>query len=375
MRVIQVISNLNVGGTETQLVSLAEHIDRQRYEMLVCCIGSGVLVANLKRIGVEVFVLNKKPGELGILPSYRMYKLFQKYRPQIVHCQGFAAGRRGHMLAKLAGVPVVIKSYHGLNLWKKGTLLWMDRLLSRSTDKYVVVSNARRVLLTERERIPDHKTMVIHNGIDYERFDLNLSHSDRQKKRAKMGLNPSKFCVGTVGSLTEVKNQKLFLETAKLVRVRYANVQFVIVGDGPQKGYLETYCKELGIGNDVHFLGLRQDIPEILQILDVFIMSSLREDLSMAILEAMTARLPVIATRVGGNSELVIQGQTGFLVGSGDSRAMASRIIELLNDKNRKIKMGDSGRQHIVEHFSSEANARKFESLYDLCLRTKGFGL
>lgn len=371
IRVLSVISNLEVGGTEMQLRSLAQHLDRRIFELEICCIGSGRLTDCFADVGIRVTILGKRAHAIGVRATWRLYQLLRAFRPDIVHCQDYGAGVRAHLPTKLIGCPVLIKSYHGLNSWKRGILLQIDRFLSASTDKFVVVSQARRRILLERELVPLSRSTVIYNGVDCKRFALAFDPAARRKKKVELGLDPNKCCVGTVGSLKPVKNHEMLVRAAAILKDSNPNIDFAIVGAGPLLSSLVNQRDELGLHNDIHFLGMRDDIPEVLQAFDIFVMCSRSEDLSVAILEAMSAGLPVVATDVGGNGELVSEGLTGFLVERNSTRKFAKRVMRLARDQELRARMGVAAAERARDRFTSEVNARKTAELYRRLLLLK----
>jgi len=361
IRVLQLVPSLNMGGMENQLLSFVRTFDRNRFEIIICCIGNGLLIESFRKENVKVIVLNKKPYAIGLYTLPKLVKVMKNKKIDIIHCRSFQAGLRGLLAAKIAGVPIIIKSYHGLNLWKKSHLLLLDRFMSLFTDKFIVVSNARRELMLKREKIRPEKVITIYNGVNGKRFDIKINIA-RQKR--EFGISETSKVVGIVASLTKVKDHKTFLNAAALIYRKLPNVYFLIVGDGELRNELELYCKQLSINSHVIFTGSRKDIPKMLSIMDIFVLSSLREDLCNALLEAMSARRPVVATNVGGNPEVVLEGETGFLVEPRNPEKMAEKILKLLNNCILSKSMGNKGRKRVEYVFSAKKNAEEIEAVY-----------
>ncbi|MEZ6120098.1 MAG: glycosyltransferase [Pirellulaceae bacterium] len=213
--------------------------------------------------------------------------------------------------------------------------------------------------------------MVIPNGVELSKLALNFDEHEQRQMKISLGLDPNKLCVGTVGSLKSVKNHQMLLEAARILQSGREDLQFAIAGDGPLRNSLEETAASLRFPGDFHFLGLRNDVARVLQAFDIFSMHSSSEDFSVAILEAMCARLPVIATDVGGNAEIVDDCRTGLLIPSGDSHSLALCIARLGGDATLRQRMGQGGFMRIEQHFTSAAATKRIEMLYIDCVRRK----
>jgi glycosyltransferase involved in cell wall biosynthesis len=184
-----------------------------------------------------------------------------------------------------------------------------------------------------------------------------------------MGWELDPVYIGTVGNLRPVKNQTLLLQAAQQVCARYSNVRVVIIGDGPLREQLIRTAEELGIHKQVRLLGARSEIPELLNALDIFVLPSLSEGLPMSVLEAMACGLPVVATRVGGITEVVVHGHTGLLVPSQAVQQLAAALETLVQQPAMRVTLGRQGRQRVVEHFSRQRMVRDYQLLYESLMR------
>lgn len=375
IHIIHVMHSLSLGGMESIVVNLINGLDRKKFVSSLCCLeGLGPLLKEINQREVKVFNLGKGESHDWTL-FLRLAKLFKKEGAQIVHTLGWAALFDGIIGARIARVPVVVHSEHGKSyedlLDVPRRRIWTQRMiLPYLTDKVCVVCEDLKKSLKESLHLLDKKMITIYNGIEISNVALSV---DLVQKKKDIGYKNNEMIVGTVGRLDPVKNYKVLLRSAAIITQDMPNVKFLFVGDGPAAEGLKSLTQELGLNSRVIFLGQREDVPELLKIMDVFALPSLSEGLSKAILEAMAAGLPVVATNVGGNPELVIENQTGFLVPSGDPQGLANAIIYLLKNHEQAKRMGMSGQEMVRQHFSLEKMIKSYENLYLSLLTDKGW--
>jgi glycosyltransferase involved in cell wall biosynthesis len=228
------------------------------------------------------------------------------------------------------------------------------------TDAFIAVAQPHAEFLVAKEGCPRNRTWVIPNGIDADRFSPRLPDP---KLRQELGLPPDASVIAIVAALRPEKNHELFLRMAAMIHRRFADTHFLIVGDGPRRKMLEDLTAQLGLQQVVHFLGTRDDIPEILACTDIVVLSSHMEANPLSLLEAMACGKPVVATRVGSVPTNVLDGLTGFLVPPGDVSAMADRCGLLLSSPQLRQEMGRAGRQHILTRASLEVTIKGYEEL------------
>lgn len=370
IKIAYVIPTLDLGGAERQLVALARGLDRSRFLPVIFCLtATGPLVADLEEAGVETrcFALRglkvwRNPVRVAqcLLAFFNDLK---KEKPEIVHGLLFHAYVLGTYAAKLTGVPIVIASRRSLGHFKGGKphYLLAERLANRMTDLIVANSEAVKEDVVRQERVEPAKVRVIYNGIDPYLYDIPADPA----LRASLGVPEEARIVGVVANLIHYKGHRFFLQACQEVKRKYPAVCFLLIGDGPLRGALEGLARKLGLDKDVLFLGSRQDIPQLLALMDVAVLPSLEEGFPNAILEAMAARKPVVATRVGGVPEVVIHGETGLLVPPKDPPALAEAIIELLGDPKRAEEMGKAGRDRVKKEFGLDRMIREMEGLYE----------
>jgi len=360
--VMYVIWALEIGGAEKMVVSLASHLNREIYNPIVCCLNyKGRLAYKLEEEGISVIELGKRPRfDLSIIPKF--IKVMRNNNSDIVHTHLWTSDFWGRLAAKLAGVPTIISTVHNVDSWKPKMFLVVDRILSYFTDKIIAVSDTVKYFYINNAKISAGKIKTIYNGIEVEKFSIEV---DKNNKRQELGLDPHNKIIAVIGRLVEQKGHIYFLEYCRKLLDKYSDIQGLIVGDGPLRRKLEERSKILGISNRVIFAGIRNDIAEILKVIDILVVPSLYEGLPTIILEAMAAGIPVVATDVGGNSELLINGETGFIVPSKDSSALADSIEKLLKSDALAKRMGSMGRRRAIVYFSLDKMVRETEELYE----------
>jgi len=364
IRVLHLIHRFYVGGAERQFIErLRGH--PQGFEPVVGCLEiSGGNLADFRALGLgepHLFPLRRsllRPNTA--VQVLRIAALVRRLGVRIVHGTDFVTNFLGLLAARLAGARMVVSRVDlGHERPGFGPLhRRVEKLVAARAD--VVCANAAavaRLCIAEEGCAPD-RVAVVRNGIDLRRFDQLAA-------RAPDGPVPDGGpVVAVVANLWPVKDHRTLVEAAALVRRRIPDVRFALVGDGPERGYLERRIGELGLGDAVRLLGTRYDVPAILARAAAFCLPSRAEGLSNAIMEAMAAGLPVVATDAGGNAELVQHGGTGFVVPVGDAGGMAGRLVELLSDRGLARGMGHRGRAAAERELSLDRKQAAYGDLY-----------
>ena len=223
------------------------------------------------------------------------------------------------------------------------------------------VSYAHRSVMSKAIGFPEERIWVIRNGVSVKKFQPS---PNRMKIRERMGYDDDEVLIAAVGRLVPVKNHKMLIQGFSHVARKLPNVRLLVVGDGPLRGELQRLCSDVEVQSKVEFLGVRMDVPEILQGTDIFALTSISEGMSNTVLEAMSTALPVVATNVGGNSELVEGGVTGILVESKNASALAKALEGLVRDPERRKEMGRRGREKVKEKFNLETMVSEYEGIY-----------
>jgi glycosyltransferase involved in cell wall biosynthesis len=359
LRVMFVLTSMPVGGAETLLVELARRLDRGRFLPEVCC---------LKEFGpLGLQLAAEIPGYMGLIRHKydvtvlrRLVRLMRRRRIDAVVTVGTGGDKMfwGRLAAWWAGVPVVCSALHSTGLPDHVEL--SNRLLAPLTDAFIAVAEPHGCYLAEHEGCPAAKVRVIPNGVDVEKFHPRWPNASL---REQFGLAPGTPVAGIVAALRPEKNHELFLRAAALVHQQLPAARFLVVGDGPRRAALETLAEELGLTGVVHFAGSRGDVPEVLSLVDVLVLTSHMEANPVSILEAMAAEKPVISTRVGSVAETVLDGKTGYLVAPGAAGEIAARLLELLRDPQRAAALGRAGREHVVRHWSIDRMVEGYQDL------------
>ncbi len=367
LRVMFVITSMPVGGAETLLVDLARRMDRSRFAPELCC---------LKHFGPLGEVLAEEiPAFTGLLAHKYDFKVLRRLRRLMVQRKidavvtvGTGGDKMfwGRLAAWMAGVPVICSSLHSTGLPDRVEL--PNRLLSPITDAFVGVANPHGRYLVDQEGCPAHKVRVIPNGVDVEKFHPRWPD---EQLRQEFNLPDDAPVVGIVAALRPEKNHELFLRSAALVVKEMPQAKFLIVGDGPERERLERLAAEQSLDQSVRFLGTRDDVPELLALMDVLLLTSRMEANPVSILEAMAAEKPVVATRVGSVGETVLDGLTGYLVTPDEPGEIAAHTLALLRDPKRAAAMGRAGREHVIAQWSIERMVEGYENMIADIYRAK----
>jgi glycosyltransferase involved in cell wall biosynthesis len=359
IRVAQVIWSLGLGGAEQVVIRLAAGLDRRRFEPFICCLDRpGPFAARAEAAGVEVVALDKR-GPLDVRAAWRLARLLHSRRVDVVHTHLWGASLWGRLAAVGARVPVIVTTEHNVDSWKKSYHLALDRALAPATTHLVAVSQQVREFY-EARGVGRGRWQVVYNGVD-------TSAAPRPERGAaflELGLGKDDPVVGLVGRLVPAKAPEVFVRALALAVARVPGLRGLVVGDGPLRSELEAEARRLGLGASVVFAGVRHDVPELLPGLDALAFSSLREGLSMAMLEAMAAGVPVVATDVGGTPELIVHGVTGLLVPPGRPESLADALVGLLEDEDGRDAIREAARRCVEERFSLGQMTAAHEALY-----------
>ncbi len=361
IKVCYIIGQLGKGGAERQLYELVKGINREMFEPVVISLSQGGHWGReIQKLNIQVIELQRRKNR-EFTRLFKLIKILKVIKPDIVHTYMFSANSYGRVAAFIVRVPFIIASERTpgeIGKDKNKYRIYIDKLLASFTHGIICNSHKASDSLVKRYSFNAKKVFTVHNGFNVANFLKNNSFNSQKKLAKKV--------VGTVGRLYPQKNHRLFLDMAKIVleRSEDESIKFVIVGKGELRDELERYSQSLGIENNVMFMGERNDIPDLLQNMDIFVMTSLYEGMSNAIMEAMAAGLPVVATDAGGNSELVIDGETGFLCPSNDAKVLAGRVARLINDGKEAKRMGENGRKRILNEFGIEKMIKETENIY-----------
>ena len=361
-----IIWALEAGGGEKQLVHLVKNIPREKYSVIVVCLTrKGVWSEEVEENEIRVISFNKRVGfDPLILP--RLYAFLVREKPDLVNTYLWTADLWGRLAAILAGVRCIVVTEENVDVWKKWYHKIIDYFLFKWTDLVICVSHEVYKFYNEVCRVPSNKLKVIPNAVDLAPFD-----SIRKNKgiRKELGLSPSDFVFVCVARFHPQKAHDVLIEAVyKLSRESNCNFKLLLIGKGELRSKIEKQVREFNLADRIFFLGWRDDLPEILVECDAFVLSSDYEGLPLTILEAMAAQLPIISTDVGGNAQVVINGENGFLVPPRDPSALAKMMKKI--QKNRKLakRMGAKGRAMVENEYTIQKVTQRTLKEFEKCL-------
>jgi sugar transferase (PEP-CTERM/EpsH1 system associated) len=349
LHVVHITFGLTMGGQEKLLVELARHADRSRFALTFVSLGDrGALAGDLEAWGGTVVALGQPSGlKPGLI--FRLARLFRRWRPGVVHTHDSRSLIYAVPASRLAGVPWIVHTRHGRDIHATPRQVAVVRHLARLVDRFVCVSGDVEALSIV-EGIASGRLRTILNGIDVERFAFS-------------GSSPGGPVIA-VARLSPEKDLANLVRAAAIAGGRDPDLRVEVAGDGPCLPELRHLVAELGLEERVSFLGEVRNVPVLLARAGLFVLPSRSEGISLTLLEAMARGLPVVATLVGGTPEVVVDGQTGLLVPSGDPAALADAILRLRFDPEAGRRMGEAGRQRVERVFDVRRMVADYEALY-----------
>ena len=358
-RLLHLITRLPIGGAERLLVDVVRRLDPARFDSVVCCIqAKGELAAELESAGIAVHCLNRMQSKRFDWGAVRDLKgLIRSERIALVHSHLYHANLYGRIAAWLAGVPAVA-TVHNVYTRSKLHRRLLNRLLSRKSVRVIAVSGEVRDDLVGRDGIDPRRVVTIHNGIDLGRVESALT---REQARARLGIPAGATVIGCIGRLEEQKGHRFLLEACAPL----PGIKLLIAGDGRLRQDLESRAVALGIASRTTFLGARSDIADILRALDICVMPSLWEGLSIAMLEAMASGLPLVISDVSGVAQAFGEKDCGIRVPPRDVAALTQAIQDLAQSPERRKKLGEAGRRRVCAEFDIEVMIRRLTTVYE----------
>lgn len=369
-KVLQIITSSEMGGAQHHLYLLVQGLHKMNYDVTVICGPGGPLIDDLQEIGIRVIPVSSLVRPIrplkDLMAIHAIFKILRHGKYDIVHVHSTKAGVVGRIAAWLAKVKAIVFTAHGfvfsdttLSSLKRNVYIVAERLMAGISDRIIAVSYYDRDIALKSKIFTDEKIKVIQNGINPDRL---LTVPLRRSLRKKV-------YVGTVTRLVSEKGLDSLIEAVVLVSKQRPDTEFVIIGDGYLRDNLEQKVQDLNLDGYIKFYGYRKDIISVLASLDIFIMSSVKEGLPLALLEAMAAGLPIIATSVGGIPE-VLGAERGIIVPPAEPVRLAEAIIRLIDDTALRLEYAKKARQYVVENHNCLNAVNKVDELYKELLFT-----
>lgn len=368
MQVLLFCSSLNIGGTERNVVKIAKQIDKMKFDIEIFCLfGGGPLENELKASGIRYSF-----GNFGRIFDFRVYwrtfKALKKNNFSILHCFGYPTTYFGVLLGRLVGIPKIIVAIQALDTWKGKVHILLDRLIRPFVTLYIADSEgARNFAMVQQGIIPDN-IITIYDGVDISSLKPS---KDIHQLRKELGILNNSPIIGVVARLQdEHKGQSYFIKAIPLILKEFPDTNFLIVGDGADRVYLESLAEEIGVRNKVVFAGFRTDLANIFSIIDILVIPSVQwESITKTMLETMSMGRPIIATDVGDVREILRDGETGILIPPRDASEIARSVINLLKNPDYAERIGCAGKMTIKNlGLVLEDSTRKVEDIYlSLC--------
>ncbi|MFH1904063.1 MAG: glycosyltransferase [bacterium] len=371
INILQIISSKDAtGGSQEHTRILCAGLDKNKYRVIVVT-RPGSIVPYYKEQGFEVIPVELRHNPGSIL---KLLDIIKRYKIHIIHTHNMLADRRGCVAGWLGRVPIVVTTIHTLmntdrfGEEKRGTSIWQYNFLLKHVPKKIIVLSKEVKRHTQNElNLGEDRISLIYNASDLSRLNLSVN---KQEKKREFGIDENCCVVGTVGRLVELKGYPYLIKAASLILQKFPKkLKFLIVGDGYMADELRNLANGLGIADKIIFAGQRRDVPEILHILDIFVLTSYYEGLPRSIIEAQACGVAVVATNVGGTPEVVINDKTGILVPTKDEKAIAKAVIDLLTNKDKARRMGNTGREWAKKQFDAPVFIKRTEDLFEDLIR------
>jgi sugar transferase (PEP-CTERM/EpsH1 system associated) len=362
INIAHVIPAMNVGGREKVVIDILKQLDRTKFNIEVVCLGDkGGLYDEFESTDLPIHFFKKKAGFRPKL-FIELKKHFTKHQYDIVHSHNPGSFIYTAIGAELARIPMIINSEHGYSYDITFRKRLFESFLMNIIDLTLTVSDDLCKKILNRPFVKQSKVKRLYNGIPVEKF----LHDVQKRKEIRNFLNVGEttLLIGTIGRLVKVKDHKTLIRSFKIVHQTFPDSKLVIVGEGTRKNELFDLSNQLGLSSEIIFTGTRDDISCILSGLDVFVLSSISEGISITLLEAMAAGLPVVATSVGGNVEIVEDHFSGLLVLPKSPQLMAKALIFMIQNVSKREKFGDTGKKTVMQKFNIKKMIENLEAIY-----------
>ncbi len=371
IKVAQVITRLDWGGSPDIFRVLASGLDPEKFDVSLVIGRTAYPSAKtgefLQRFSGRLTVINELQRDISpfrdLRAFFKLYNVFRREKFDIVHTHTAKAGALGRLAAKLSGVPKIVHTPHGHNFYGyfgpvlTRIIVIIERFLAKFTDKIIALTELEKNDLMKFGIAGEDKAVLIYQGLE-----LDIPKADKNAIKISFNIDIDDYAVGMIGRLEPVKGPEYFIKAAIEVSREFKNVKFLLVGSLRLK--LEKQVKDSGLADKFIFTGWREDVPDILSMLDIMVLPSLNEAVGIVLVQAQYLGVPVVATTVGGIPEVVKDNETGILVLASDVQGIAEGIKELLRDTAKRITMGQAGKTWVSGRFRAEEMIRKTSELY-----------
>ena len=375
IKILHVITHLPIGGAQDNTLYTVELLDKEKYDISLCCNLDGDLVERAKKVeAVKLFDIPFLGREVSPYRDIRaflsLYKLFKEEDFTIIHTHSSKAGLLARLAAVLNKTPIVIHTIHGfafndfMNGLKKNFFIYLEKLLAKWTDVLITVSNLNKKKIIDLNIAHENKVKNIYSGIDLSLF----TNKRNDEFRKELNLENDHLLLGSVGRLSNQKDPITMIEAFGIISKLFPNAHLALVGDGELKGKILEKIDQLKLNDRIHLTGNKNNPWSVYHSMDLFIMSSIYEGLGRSITEALSCGVPVVCTDVEGVPEIVRDNITGILVRPKDSNKLADAIIRTLNDMETAKKMAEEGRRFVNDNFDVNKMVNDIDSLYNTLL-------
>lgn len=373
IKVAHIITQLELGGAQRNTLYTVTHLDSQKYECYLVCGKGGILDEEARgALGDRVLFVDSLVREINpfrdVASILKVYRLCREYKFDIVHTHSSKAGIVGRWAAYFAGVKKIIHTFHGFGFndeqkcWTRWLFIFLEKITARITHKLIVVSRENITKGLNYRVGEEEQYLVIHSGIKVE--DYETGKTDVRREKESLGIQTDTLVVGMVACFKPQKAPLDFVRVAAAVKKEMPQVRFILAGDGELRPDIERLRQELHIEKELILPGWRNDLPKIISLFDVFVLTSLWEGLPRAILEAFVAKKPVVATPADGTKEVVKDNETGFLVNFHDINGFAEKIMFLLRNPEEGKRLSTTARTLVQGSFHIDTMVDEIDGLY-----------
>ncbi len=368
IRVLHIVQSLATGGLENGIINLVNHSNPDDFIVDVLCLrDKGELTERINNPNTRIFFDgNHQQSKLTAIK--KVYQHCQSHSYDILHSHGYATMLAAYIGGKLASCPTIINGEHGTLYYSSKKEVLIQRFLFNRMQLNLSVSSVLKNEICTLFSVSSERFKTIINGVDTIKFSPN---KNQQRLKKQLGIGPDQLIIGSVGRLVPLKNYPSLIRAISLMVKQFPQLMLLLAGDGPEKESLEKLIVKLNLTEHIRLLGQREDIADLMNLYDIFVLPSRCEGLSNTLLEAMSCGTPVLAADVGGNGEIIAEGTSGYLYPTDDSDALAKHLTCLLLNTSLREDLGRQARKHIEDNFSLETMVNNYENTYQELLLTR----